>query len=143
MALQAELLSNLLRQDGNSVEFLASNFKFPRFCSWIGRIPVARTLARAVLIWGKLAVGCKRVDVVHIFAASWLYFFLTVAPAVVVGKLCRKRVVVNYRGGGAREFFERWGWLAGPVLHLAHIVTVPSDFLGKVIRSRFGIRVQT
>lgn len=135
MALQAAQLDQRLRQDGNSVDFFASNFPL------LLNVPFIRTLLRLFLIWPKLWVRAGRADCVHIFACSWWYFWAAVTPAVIVGRLRRRRVVVNYRGGEAAAFLERWGWLAGPVLRLADQVTAPSQFLAGVIGSRVHVPV--
>ena len=135
MALQAAQLDQRLRQDGNSVDFFASNFPLPL------NLPVVRTLLRLLLIWPKLWFRVGRVECVHVFACSWWYFLAAVTPAVVVGRLRRRRVVVNYRGGEAAAFLQRWGWFAGPVLRLAHQVTAPSQFLAGVLGPAVGVPV--
>lgn len=140
MALQARLLERLLRADGIPVVFAPSNFAFPRSLGWLD-VPLLRTLARALLIWGKLWRQAAEADVVHVLAASWWYFFLVVYPAVLVGRLRGKRVVLNYRGGEARVFFDRYGWLAAPVFRLASVITVPSQFLAGIIQKRFSVPV--
>jgi phenylacetate-CoA ligase len=65
-----------------------------------------------------------------------------VAPAVVLARLAEKKVIVNYRSGAAREFFQSYGWLAAPVFRLASGVTAPSRFLAETIRDRFGMPVK-
>lgn len=138
MALQAGLLQSLLRQDGNDVEFFASNFAVPRW----GQAPGVRTVLRALLIWFKLWGPVRRAGVVHVFAASWWYFYLVVYPSVILGRLCGRRVVMNYRGGEAAHFF-RWNlWLLAPAFHMARVITAPSEFLAAVIEDRFGIQAE-
>src|SRR5579885_384287 len=138
MALQARQLERLLRGEGHEVTFLASNFALPRI---LNRLPGVRTLARAVLIWWKLARAVRKAEMVHVLAASWVYFFFVVYPAVTVGYVSRRRVIVNYRGGEAKAFFRRYGWLAWPVFQMATVVTAPSEFLAEIIRERFGVSV--
>jgi len=67
--------------------------------------------------------------VVHIFAASYLYFIIRVAPVVLAARLMGKRVVLNYRGGAGPEFFARFGWVAWPIVRMVDLVTVPSAYL--------------
>ena len=141
MALQAQQLVSLLRRDGVDVARFASNFRLPKGLGYLERVPGVRTLLRASLVWWHLWHHVRRVEVVHILAASWLYFFVVVYPAVLVGRALRKRVVVNYRGGEAREFFDRVGSAAAPAFTLADAVTAPSEFLASVIRRRFGVPV--
>lgn len=138
MAIQARQLEQLLRTDGNRVGFFPSNFPCPL---GLGRFPFVRTVARFLAIWPMLWRRMAGVDVVHILAASWFYFFGVVYPAVLVAALRGRRIVVNYRGGEAGEFFRRYGWLAWPVFRIAHCITTPSEFLAGIIRGRFGVEV--
>ena len=141
MALQAELLARRLREDGHAVSYFASNFRLPRGLRLLDRIPGVRTLARHLLTWPKMRREAARVEVVHVFAASWLYFFAVVAPAVIVGKALRRRVVLNYRGGDAGRFFQRWRFAVKPVMRMADVVTAPSEFLARIIGRQCGVSV--
>jgi len=141
IALQSRLLERLLRGDGHSVVFLPSNFPFPAGLGFLARFPGLRTAARFILIWPKLWAETRQAEIVHVMAASWWYFFLAVYPAVLAGRVHGKRVIVNYRGGAAKRFFQFYGWAAAPVFRLASAVTTPSQFLAEPIRQRFGVSV--
>jgi len=141
MALQARQLETLLRRDGVDAAIFASNFALPRALRFLDRVPGVRTCVRAGLVWFKLWTRVRPVDVVHILAASWLYFFVVVYPAVLVGRARGNRVVINYRGGEARAFFSRYGWLVAPAFRLSAAVTAPSEFLATAIRQRFDVSV--
>jgi glycosyltransferase involved in cell wall biosynthesis len=136
MALQAGLLEKLLRVDGCNVRLFSSNFPLP---GSLERIPGVRTMARYCMIWRRLNRELRGAALVHVFAASWAYFFLVVWPAVLVSRFRRARVILNYRGGEADRFFKLFGWAVWPAFRLASVVTVPSAFLGGVIHRRFGI----
>jgi glycosyltransferase involved in cell wall biosynthesis len=140
MAIQARILENRLRADGVWVMFFASNLEFPPALQWVQGIPGLRTAVRTGLIWARLWGKVRQCDVVHVLAASWVYFFAVVCCAVFYARLQRKRVVINYRGGDARTFFGYYGWLVRPVFSLADVVTVPSEFLQSVIEECLGIR---
>jgi glycosyltransferase involved in cell wall biosynthesis len=141
MAIQAGMLKEKLRHDGLEATVLGYNYPFPGGLRIVERVPGVRTFLRA----GRFAVQfCRHAlvsDVIHIFAASWTYFFLIVCPAVVLGRLFRKRIILNYRGGDAARFLERYGWIAKPFFRLAHCVTAPSGFLAQVIQSMSSIPV--
>jgi glycosyltransferase involved in cell wall biosynthesis len=141
MALQARLLEKLLRNDGVAVTFFSSNFPLLGWLRPFGFVPGVRTMIRFGMTWVKLWRAVRQVEIVHVLAASWLYFFLLVWPSVLVGSARRKRVVLNYRGGEAARFFRKYGWFARPVFKLATVVTAPSDFLAEVIGNHFGIPV--
>ena len=141
MALQARKLEKLLRADGHLVVFFPSNFSFPQKLRILQGLPGVRTLIRSTLMWMKLWRESGQAEVVHVLAASWLYFFTVALPVTIVGRMRGTRVVLNYRSGDARRFFRWWGWLAKPVLRLAHVITAPSEFLSELIRTRFGLPV--
>jgi glycosyltransferase involved in cell wall biosynthesis len=141
MALQARLLEKLLQADGVSVAFFPSNFPFPRWFGPVSRVPGLRTLLRFAMIWVKLCRAIRQVEVIHVLAASWLYFFLTVGPAVLMGRILRKRVVLNYRGGEANDFFRRYRRFVTPVFKLADVITVPSAFLAEAIWNHLALPV--
>jgi len=141
MALQAQQLAKFLRMDGNTVLFFQSNLAFPNWLQWLDRLPGLRTLVRSTLIWITLWSKVRQAKIVHVFAASWVYFFTVVCPAVIVARALGKRVVLNYRGGEAEKFFGLWGWLARPIFKMAQVVTAPSGFLAGVIQSEFQVPV--
>src|SRR5690242_8085452 len=84
MALQARALERLLRTEGNSVDYFPSNIPFPAGLRFVDRIRGLRPFARSVMIWIKLWKKVQHAEVVHVLAASWLYFFLVVGPAVIL-----------------------------------------------------------
>jgi glycosyltransferase involved in cell wall biosynthesis len=141
MALQGRLLVQLLRQDGNAVVFFPTNFSLPEWLGPVARVPGLRTLLRSALIGPKLWREMRHVKVVHVMAASWLYFFVIVCPTVFVGRVQGKRVVLNYRGGGAKRFFDWFGWALAPFFKSANAVTAPSRFLAGMIGSYFHVPV--
>jgi glycosyltransferase involved in cell wall biosynthesis len=141
MALQARQLENRLTRDGNAVVFFPSNFALAGVLGRFEGIPGIRTVLRAVIIWIRLWRQLQHVEVMHVLAASWLYFFLVVCPAVIVGRLRGRRVVLNYRGGGAESFFRSFPLILRPVFRLAHVVTAPSEFIAGVIRRYMNVTV--
>src|ERR1051325_3280740 len=141
MALQAQLLERLLARDGNSVLFLASNCSLGERVRFLERLPGVRTAARFLLVCVKLLKTAPQVDVIHVLAASWLYFFAVVAPIVLIGKACGRRVVLNYRGGDAEGVFRRFKWAIHPIFNMADAVTAPSEFLVRLIGAYFDVPV--
>ena len=142
MAIQARLLERLLGQDGHLVEFLSSTRSFPSWLRPLEQVPCVRTVVRTLLLVAAMRGQVRRAEVVHVLAASWTYFFAVVCPAVLFGRIHGKRVVLNYRGGDANQFFRWFGWLISPVFKLAGVVTTPSEFLAQAIRRHFGVAVQ-
>ena len=79
----------------------------------------------------KLLFVARRYDVLHIHGCSdW--GMLPVVYGVIAGKIWRKRIIMTYHGGGARDYFERHGVFASRWLQRADKVIVLSGYLKKV-----------
>jgi glycosyltransferase involved in cell wall biosynthesis len=141
MALQAGQIHQQLSNDGVPTTLFGTNFRLPRWVRFAEKIPVVRTVIRSLLIWPKLFSAVRRCDVLHVLASSWEYFFLVVYPAVILGRLSRRWVVVNYRGGEADRFFRRYGWIIWPVFRMSDRITAPSRFVADILSHRFGASV--
>lgn len=133
--MQTVQLHRLLQGEGVAVDRLATNP--PYRPAWVGSVPGLRALARLLPylwnIWG-LAGRC---DVIHLMANSGWSWHLFATPVLVLAPLRGTPVVVNYRGGEARSFFERsMGWIR-PAMRRATRVVVPSAYLQGVF-SDFG-----
>jgi glycosyltransferase involved in cell wall biosynthesis len=131
MALQAEKLYKKLAASGIKSFCVKANVSFPRLLNFLEKIKGVRTIVRSMFFLTNL-LSLNRATVIHIFGASHWYFFLIVAPSITTAHLMKKKIILNYRGGEAAEFLERWGFLAIPFLKKADIVAVPSIFLKEI-----------
>ncbi|MBI2216455.1 MAG: glycosyltransferase family 4 protein [Candidatus Rokubacteria bacterium] len=138
MASQCATLVRMLRSEGVDARHLSTS---PALRASLARIPGVRTVARTAAFWGCLGPAFRDADVVHVLGASYLYFFLCTAPAVRSARRHGKRVVLNYRGGAAREFFARWPGAVARVAAMADAVIVPSSFLVDVF-ARLGVEAR-
>jgi glycosyltransferase involved in cell wall biosynthesis len=130
MANQTRQLEKLLREEGLDVSVVRTNA--PYRPEWVGRIRMLRALFRIVPYLFALARGCGRADVVHVMANSGWAWHLLAVPAIWVARLRGKPVVVNYRGGLAREFLESQGAIVRVTLSQAAALVVPTEFLKQV-----------
>lgn len=135
MAMQTEQLVRLLRQEGIDVTLLPVNP--PYRPAWVGRIPGMRAVLRLLPYLPGIWRLAARVDVIHLMANSGWSWQLFAAPVLWLSKLRGTPVVVNYRGGEARDYFQRSFRWVKPSLDKATAVAVPSGFLEEVFRE-FG-----
>ena len=131
MALQAAALAERLRTEGIEVFAIPTN---PRLPAPLSDVKGFRTLLQSGIYLLRLLRILPRVQVIHVLAASYFYFFARVAPAILLGRLFGRRVVLNYRGGEAPRFLRAFGLLLKPILRAASVITVPSDFLKKTFQ---------
>jgi len=109
---------------------------FPRLAD----VKFIRTLVTQITYWPTLLTKLRHVDVVHVFSASYLSFLLAPTPAVLVARLLRKPVVLNYRSGEAPDHLKR-SRIARLVLRHVDANVVPSAFLQDVF-ARFRIAAE-
>jgi glycosyltransferase involved in cell wall biosynthesis len=88
-----------------------------------------------------LLARCRRYDVLHVFSASYWSFLMSPTPAILLGKLLRKRVILNYHSGEAEDHLKNWR-SALPIVKLADEVIVPSEYLVKVF-ANFGVSARS
>jgi glycosyltransferase involved in cell wall biosynthesis len=137
-AVQAKMLVDHLNGSGGlAVELLPVNPALPGVLGRLQRIKYVRTVLTSIAYVGALIRHLRRYDVVHVFSASYWSFVLAPLPAMVVGRLYGKRVVLNYHSGEAEDHLRRWP-SAVRAMRLAHAVVVPSPFLVDVF-ARFGV----
>lgn len=116
------------------VEYLVVDPELPMPFARLQRIPIVRTLVTSAAYIVSLLRTVPRFDTIHIFSASYWSFLLAPTPALLIGRLFGKRVVLNYHSGEADDHLTRWGWHAKPLLRLADAIVVPTDYLVEVFR---------
>jgi glycosyltransferase involved in cell wall biosynthesis len=79
--------------------------------------------------------ACGQARVVHVMANSGMAWHLFAAPAIRIAKARNCRVIVNYRGGLAKEFLARSATSVLATLRDTELV-VPSGFLQQVFAER-------
>ena len=134
MANQTRQLAGLLRTAGADVSLVQVNA--PYRPAWAGRLHGIRALFRlAPYIW-QLWRTAGKVRLFHVMANSGWSWHLFAAPAIWIGWFRGVRVIVNYRGGEAEEFFSRSFRWVRPSLAKVTTVIVPSGFLADVFNRR-------
>ncbi len=130
-----ELLEQFRDEPSLAPGFLALNPPLPPL---LARVRYLRTALRLLLYLPSLLLRIPRYDLIHVFAASYWSYTLWSAPAIVVGRLLGKRVILHYHSGEAEDHLAHWR-SAIPTLLLAHAIVVPSAYLVEVF-ARFGLR---
>jgi glycosyltransferase involved in cell wall biosynthesis len=130
MAMQTLQLARLLEEEGLEVDLVQTNAPYtPKVISKIKGLRAGfRLLPYLLEIW-KLA---GRVDVIHLMANSGWSWQLFAAPVIWLGSLRNTPVIVNYRGGEAREYLASSGRWVKPSMTRASRLVVPSGFLRQV-----------
>jgi glycosyltransferase involved in cell wall biosynthesis len=134
-AVQASrLLQELGREPEIEIAFQPINVALPK---WLLRIPYLRTVLAFVVYTVQLLWRIPRYDVIHTFTAGLWSFALWTIPAINIGRMYGRKVIVNYRDGRAEQHLQTWR-TAKPMLLRAAVVISPSDYLVDVF-GRYGI----
>lgn len=136
-SVMAERLIDDLTNDGFQVGFIPVD-SLPGCLQFVGKLKYLRTIVNTAFYLCFLLCRVWKYDIVHIFSASYWSFLISPAPAIVVAKLYRKKVILHYHSGEAEDHLQRSGWLVHWLLKLPDQIVVPSQFLVEVF-SRFGL----
>jgi glycosyltransferase involved in cell wall biosynthesis len=101
-------------------------------------IKYVRTVVTQVWYWPLLFRELRHADIVHVFSASYASFLLSPLPAVIVARLLRRPVILNYHSGEAPDHLRRSAFARRVMARWVDLNVVPSPFLRGVLAS-FGI----
>ena len=138
MAIQAEKLAALLREQGGQVFAVRTN-SIPGRGGALLRLPGVRSLCNLARFLRELDRALQRSEVVYFLTGFFNFYFWVTFPALLLIFYRRKPVILSARGGHAAEFFRRYGALVGPMLRRVNLITTPSGFLKEVFREAFGL----
>jgi glycosyltransferase involved in cell wall biosynthesis len=137
----ARLLDRLRQEPGLEVDFLPVNPRWPGVLRKLQAIKYVRTVVTSIAYLASLFSRMWKYDVIHIFSASYLSFVLAPTPALLIGKLYGRKLLLNYHSGEAEDHLQRWRHSAIPTLRLADTIIVPSAYLVRVF-ARVGLEAQ-
>jgi L-malate glycosyltransferase len=141
-AVQATRLMSLLGElPGLRMTFFPINPRPPKPFLWVRSVPYLRTLVTFLLYTSRLVWTVPRHDILHIFSAGLSSYTLWTIPALLAGRLYRKKIILNYRDGQAEQHLTEWR-SARPTIALADRIVTPSDFLVDVFR-KHGIQARS
>ena len=141
-AVQATRLMSVLGQLPQlAMTFFPINPRPPKGLGWVRNVPYLRTLLTFALYNSRLLLEAREHDILHIFSAGLSSYTLWTIPALLVGRLYRKKLILNYRDGQAEEHVTTWR-TARPTIALADRIVTPSWFLVDVF-GKHGIKAQS
>jgi glycosyltransferase involved in cell wall biosynthesis len=138
-SVQAARLFERLREESSvHVGFLPINPRLPGFLRGLQRVKYLRTVLTSIAYVWSLLWRVRGYDVIHVFSASYLSFVLAPTPAIVIGKLYRRKVLLNYHSGEAEDHLRRWRSAIATIRWVDSVV-VPSEYLVRIFAA-FGFK---
>src|SRR5690349_13223316 len=108
-AVQANyLFQHLSREPMFRVSFVAHNPRLPGPLRLLQRIKYVRTIVTSLVYCATLLLKVPKHDLIHVFSASYFSFLLAPTPAIFIGRLFGKKVVLNYHSGEAEDHLRSW-----------------------------------
>ena len=139
---QAErLMTGLASEPSVEIGFIPHSARLPGPLRFLQRIKFVRTVVNSAVYWTTAVTRLWRYDVIHAYSASYYSYLLTVLPIIILAKLYRKRLLLNYHSGEAEDHLANWKLTAVPFIRLADLVVVPSAYLVDVF-ARFGLEAR-
>lgn len=123
------------------VTFLPINPRPPRPFLWVLSIRGLRTIVTFAQYIVRLAWTIPQHEVIHIFSAGLTSYALWTVPALLLARLWRKKIILNYHDGQGDQHLTEWR-SAKPTIALADRVVTPSGFLVDVFR-KHGIEARS
>ncbi|MGH9970114.1 MAG: glycosyltransferase family 4 protein [Pyrinomonadaceae bacterium] len=137
----AQLLSRLRVEPSLEVGFLPINPRLPGVLRKLQAVKYVRTVVTSLLYLVTLLRSVYKYDVIHVFSASYFSFVLAPTPAIIIGKLYGKKILLNYHSGEAEDHLTRWRRSAIPTIRLVDSLVVPSEYLVRVF-TKFGLKAR-
>ncbi|MGA9388939.1 MAG: glycosyltransferase family 4 protein [Candidatus Sulfotelmatobacter sp.] len=137
-SVQAELLWRHWKEDpAVEARFIPIDPVLPLLLRWAERIPFLRTVLRQPLYLSTLWRALGDADIAHIFSAGYWSFLVAPAPALWIAHRRRKKAIIHYHSGEARDHLQRFR-SARAILPKADGLVVPSEYLVHVFHE-FGL----
>ena len=130
----SELVAHWRDDPAADVDFVSSRPELPQALGIVEKLPYVRTMVRFPLYLRRLCQTAHTVDALHVFAGSFSSFLVATAPAFLVGKIFRRRVLIHYHNGRAEDHLRRSA-AARFMLSSCDLVVVPSAFLANVFQA--------
>ena len=137
----ARLLRELRKEASLDIDFLPMNPRLAGPFAALQKVKYVRTVFTVVWFLVKLASCLRHYDILHVFSAAYFSFWSAPMPAILLAKLCGKKVILNYRDGQAEDHLRNWR-SAIPVIRKADVTVAPSGFLVDVF-ARFGLEARS
>ena len=138
---QAVRLQELFRDEpAVEISFIPHNPQLPGPLGWLQQIKYLRTFVTTVAYCVLLFLRVPRCELIHVFSASYYSYLCCVAPAILIGKLFGKKIILNYRSGEAEDHLRNWR-TAIPTIKLADQIVTPSGYLVDVF-ARFNLKAR-
>lgn len=139
MANQLNQLKSLLDKEGVSVFVVQNNAPYGN--KLIAKIKGVRAAFRLFPFLYQVWKLAGKVDVIHVFANSGWSWQLFSAPVLWLAAFRNTPVIVNYRGGEAKTYFQQSIRFVRPSMNLAHCIVVPSGYLQQIF-AEFGLKTE-
>lgn len=101
---------------------------------WLRRVKYLRTAVNLTAYTARLAWRLPHYSIAHVFTPGLTAYLLTALPALILGRVFGRSVIINYHDGRVEDHL-RSSRIAVPTLRWASAVVTPSEFVAGVFRA--------
>jgi glycosyltransferase involved in cell wall biosynthesis len=124
------------------IGFIPHNPRLPGPLRWLQRVKYVRTCVTTLYYLLLLLWRLPRFEIIQVFSASYWSYLLSVMPALLVAKLYRRKIILNYRSGEAEYHLQQWPRTTVPFMKRMDAIVVPSGYLVDVF-AKFGLQARS
>ena len=99
----ANLIRHFEQESQLQTGFLPINPRLSGLFGKLQRIAYIRTILTSLAYCFSLLLTIPKYDLIHIYSASYLSFVLAPTPAILIGRLFGKKLLLNYHSGEAER----------------------------------------
>ena len=124
-SIQAKRLTDAFENDSRvEMRFLPNNPE-----TVFQNIRYLRTIFASLKFWWSLVRTVYKFDVVQVFSSAATGYIIATLPPLVVSKIFRRKVILNYHSGELENHIKNWRRTALPTMRKFDEIVVPSQFL--------------
>ncbi len=131
------LLKNFGLEEDLEMSFVPIDPRCHGIIGTLEKLKYVRTIIRTIHCILLLLRHIPKNDIIHLFSAAHVSFFLTPTPAILLARVFRKKTILNYRSGEAKEHLTNWP-ITKKIIQMCEKVVTPSEYLVDVFKP-FGI----
>jgi glycosyltransferase involved in cell wall biosynthesis len=141
IAVQTISIGENLKKEGLEIHYIPINPKLNGIWGICQKYKYIRTIVTTIAYIKNLIKKIPECDIIHVLSAAHFSFLIRPAPAFLIGKYFKKKVILNYHSGDAEDHLLRYEAIIKWLLKYVDIVAVPSIYLHHIF-GKFGINAK-
>ena len=136
------ILGTGVENDGRNNDLSETIYRLLKEKNWTVGFPEPLQRAGYVGFGRKLVSTLPRYEVVHFHVDAFRTFIKKIVPSLILSKFFGRKIVLSFTSAEIEFYLDRWGKVLRPVVLLADIILVPSNYTAEIL-NRYGFKAET